>query len=549
VNRSLALLVLVSSLLLPQELWGDGVVIAPTAYAKVQVPDQSALISYDGATERMLIETSFIGAGTNFAWIVPVPTMPEVEVATAGVIPTLQITSRPVVYHNVPHIYGGILALGALVYLFATVRPTKRRTAGDFIACILLALGLGISLSWFVGFFSLLSIVAVGEARQGHSLIIGLALVFLISLFMGGLLLSAGATASSTTTGETVRIHERKIIGNFETAILSSPDGSALMQWLDKNGFRIPTNVTAAVSEYAREKWMFVAARVLRPEDTVVPTAPHPLVFTFKTDKPVYPLRLTGAGHDNCRVELYVFGPKRAAIPGFKVERCEQTSIKPGASSWAFPVRHPQILKLAANAPVFTNLSAQLRAEDMRTDGWISWEPFAKKRPWVFSYQGALIMTANLCMALLGLVAGFCWQKGMKMNRPLILKLTGLTVSTLLCAFLLLPKIEVTTTQMPRAFNKIYHHLLASCIYAAWHEHAQSAKPPFEPTLEWIRKQAEALSNENHHPRLTKENPFTGQPRREQDSPGNYVIRKAASGFEYVFYELDGNEQVIKLFE
>jgi hypothetical protein len=78
-RRTLEIALLAGLLVLVPVVHGDRIVIPPTAFAKVQVPDQSALIAYDRTTERLLIEISFIGAGTNFAWIVPVPSAPEVR--------------------------------------------------------------------------------------------------------------------------------------------------------------------------------------------------------------------------------------------------------------------------------------------------------------------------------------------------------------------------------------------------------------------------------------------------------------------------------------
>ena len=58
-------------LIVPSGAYGDGCIL-PTAIAKVQIPDQRALIHFDNGLETLVIDTSFKGDGTNFAWIVPV---------------------------------------------------------------------------------------------------------------------------------------------------------------------------------------------------------------------------------------------------------------------------------------------------------------------------------------------------------------------------------------------------------------------------------------------------------------------------------------------
>ena len=64
-------------LFLPGTALADGMVIPTIAYpAKITIPDQRALICYTNGTERLVIETRFTGAGTNFAWVVPLPSQP-----------------------------------------------------------------------------------------------------------------------------------------------------------------------------------------------------------------------------------------------------------------------------------------------------------------------------------------------------------------------------------------------------------------------------------------------------------------------------------------
>ena len=52
-------------------LWADGIVIPQVFYPKVEIPNQQALIHFSNGVERLVIETSFLGEGTNFAWVLP----------------------------------------------------------------------------------------------------------------------------------------------------------------------------------------------------------------------------------------------------------------------------------------------------------------------------------------------------------------------------------------------------------------------------------------------------------------------------------------------
>lgn len=61
----------------------DGMVISQVFYPKVEIPNQQALICFSNGVERLVIETSFLGEGTNFAWVVPLPSAPDAALTFA----------------------------------------------------------------------------------------------------------------------------------------------------------------------------------------------------------------------------------------------------------------------------------------------------------------------------------------------------------------------------------------------------------------------------------------------------------------------------------
>lgn len=89
-QRSFRLLLALLAELVSLPVWADGKVFPPVATpAEVTIPDQRALISWANGMERLIIETRLAGSGTNFAWVVPLPSRPTVEPATSGLFPTL----------------------------------------------------------------------------------------------------------------------------------------------------------------------------------------------------------------------------------------------------------------------------------------------------------------------------------------------------------------------------------------------------------------------------------------------------------------------------
>jgi hypothetical protein len=129
------------------------------------------------------------------------------------------------------------------------------------------------------------------------------------------------------TPSQAVSILDWKIVGVFETTTIASHDAKALQAWLSENGFAVPTNAEPVIASYVKDGWVFVATKIRRDKPDNETSTPHPLSFTFKTDKPVYPMRLTGLNSQSLSVDLYVFSDARAAAPHFKVESCTRTSL------------------------------------------------------------------------------------------------------------------------------------------------------------------------------------------------------------------------------
>jgi len=131
---------------------------------------------------------------------------------------------------------------------------------------------------------------------------------FGLSFCLCGMLLPAGTTLSTkglpAASAETISLLDRKIVGVFETTTIASHDANALQTWLSGNGYLMPTNSGPVIASYVRDGWVFVAAKVRRESAASNTDIPHPLSFLFKTEKPVYPMRLTGLGNHSLDVDL-----------------------------------------------------------------------------------------------------------------------------------------------------------------------------------------------------------------------------------------------------
>ena len=199
-NESLSFLLL---LFLPAAALADGMVIPTIAYpAKITIPDQRALICFSNGTERLVIETRFTGSGTNFAWVVPLPSQPVIEEATTGLFPTLQYLFRPEIVHEVPQYWLGILITFGLIYLF---RLLAKYESIVFALCHLI---------FILMFLAALLLPALSSAKRGGM--------------------------ESTSSEQNISILDRKLVGIFETTTISSHDAKALQAWLSENGYLRP---------------------------------------------------------------------------------------------------------------------------------------------------------------------------------------------------------------------------------------------------------------------------------------------------------------------
>lgn len=110
-----------------------------------------------------------------------------------------------------------------------------------------------------------------------------------------------------------VDVVEEQVVGPYATAILSATNATALMDWLDTNGYVFPEGGEEAVNEYIEKQWYFVATRINAvaegTSEVLSEGAIEPIVLSFASNEIIYPLRissLTAANVTPPEVLLYV---------------------------------------------------------------------------------------------------------------------------------------------------------------------------------------------------------------------------------------------------
>ena len=494
--------------------WADGKVMGRMVATSVTTPDQRAMLHFSNGVERLVIETSLVGDGTDFAWLVPLPSEPRIEVVSKGFFRQLAASYEPNLVTSVSDDWVPLVVVGLAVFLVVACWRSK----------------------------SLAEAIAATVA-------ILLATILALAILPSSV--RARTTASSSISAPSVRVLQRTTIGDYATATLASPDGRALLDWLNTNRFHVPANVLPVVSDYAAKGWVFVASRLNRTEAARKRSDLAPLAFTFRTERAVYPLRLTGVDNGPCSVELYVFGDQRAAARGFEVEYCgqpveeqpsrEEVDWKHGVPrEWfgqvnrgGFRFYNDEVRRLAFPAAVTTKLTGTLRPRDMQEDAWIRWQPVREVRPTLHTAEAALSESINW--------AAFAGVPGLLLVFLVAPRLTAKTAGRLAAAVLILvaagafgrlgtarltvvsrePGIGSLSGRWWGMLSAIEHYDL---------ERVQERRPP--PASFGALRQS---LDDYVWPSVR--NIFTGRPLLHEPTPGNVTLRPVPHGVEVYWYD------------
>lgn len=555
------LLLAVASFGTGSRVLADGKVFPSRAEAvEVRMPDQRALLWWSNGVERLVIESRFIGQGTHFAWVVPLPAVPKVEPATSGLFPTLVSLMRPEVIHTPTQWWLLGLFLGGMAWLALTVHADGRMRAMDWCAAVAAGVGfggaehgtlapLGVAVGGTLAF-------AVLRARHGRLKPLEGILLLLVLFLFAGFLLPALATAKAggKGIGQPVEVLDRQVVGVFETTTLSGTNPAAVREWLTTRGYQMPVETEPVIADYLREGWVFVASRVRRDASTTNVTSLHPLSFTFPAREPVYPLRLTGVGNDRLEVDLFVFGSGQAAADGFQVKACRQTQFSPVPSGeishWyvspgILPIAHTGLRVTVPESSVVTRLQGTLSGAQMRRDAVIGWREFKEIRDVRYSLRGAWTSVANwtvngLCLALVVLAP--CFRPTAGPSRKVAGMARWAVLAAVAVSGIWVAALPVSAVSVGRWYSReVDAERQQWAIRHAIREHWDVTSPV---TLDSVRDSIRQglplkLREMNRRP-----------PQyliREEDSPFNYSLRGRSNGVDLLLYDSLGQAEVISL--
>jgi hypothetical protein len=489
------LLTLIAMLTLARLAGADGKVF--THAAPAEIPSQSALIAYDGKVQTLAIETRFVAEGKDFAWVVPLPAVPEIEPGTPGMFASLRAMFLPDI-----------------------ISSTNTPVSLMVVLLILLVLGVWGTLLGAGPIWRIILYFTAG-----------------LSVFGSCLLLPALGVARSAVGGDAVEVVDRTVIGEFELETVRSADADALSEWLRARGFAVPDSARKAVHAYVKDGWVFVAVKLRREFAGADLTAPTPLVFRFPSRSCIYPMRLTGAGASApLDVELYVFADRAATARGFKSVRhstvvvVEDDDHPPPSENSAIRVSHRRVRELVGGSTHATLLRATLRPAQMASDVII--DLGERREHGSVAIGRSALYHAAVCGGLIvssavGTYYLFRRARPGRAHRPWVFvrnsALVGAAVAILVSAAL--PSVQEVRGGRFEFMNATRVRYQLEAIIDDIPEDATDAQ------IGAMMLQAAAADRPNL--RLPK----------HEDSPGNFTVRRVDGGFEVSVYTWRGQER------
>jgi len=482
----------------------DGKFVPPLIEEYPSIPMQRAIIKYRNNVETLIIESTLNGKGQDFAWVIPVPTIPlKIEKMTPGLLETLSLRLRHTIIDNA----NAKLSFSVLGILF-------------YSSCLIL----------------------IFMRREVFIPIFVLSVLVLMGLIMAPNLIRYGAGGPGAGINPKVNILQHNTIGNYEAFLLQSDMDADLNSWLAKRNFKQFENEELhIINDYSKKGWYFIIARLIRENGEI--STPHPILIEFKTDRPVYPMRLSADPDQKMLLDIFFIAEQEGIPENYDLRKIYCDVFIPGGwydlagkllvgrsrlplsdNRHTLPdsgIGHPDHKKIMWDGCVVSRYSGEVSGDQMKQDMLFSLkppEPFAAE---VHSYHGAFVR--GLGYVALTLFIGF-WvllilrrsNSGSKRN----MMIAGLIVLPLICivvqtvSFGLSEKVHVQRLDIHRWD---YHHMRplqdALVDFFAIPQHGS------QPDEELI-----ALFNEKMGP--SARNLFTGEPIKLEDSPGNMIFQR-----------------------
>ncbi len=274
----------------------------------VPVPDGPAEFAINQSAEHIIYEVEegfvtahvliqYAGRPEEFAWIVPVPSVPELSLSPSFGFSLLDRDTRPQISVNTQ----SDCPAQEWTCEYATFPSCNSGGAGCGIAC------------------------SDADSNAG---------------FPGGA--DAGAGFGDAGGGGAVDVLDRQVVGSYETVVFSAGDAGAAVAWLRDEGFIVNETMSPFMQPYADAGMLFLASRLVAGADT---SSIQPLRMKYAADKPMIPLRLTAiAAEPEMTITTYIYGDTHFVPEDFPLATINQEWL---ASDKDGRINYPMVLSRA----------------------------------------------------------------------------------------------------------------------------------------------------------------------------------------------------------
>ena len=491
-------------------IYADGLFIPEARQRIPGIPVQRALISYQNGIETLIIESSLDGEENNYGWIIPIPSEPhKIEELSPGLLKTLSTQIHPKIHDKVVHQH----ALGVRTVI---------------IYAVLMAI---------VSF----SIMLWGAPGFGISSSVCILIIFAIPRFIE----LRGGPGPSSAVRSFVEIKSSQIVGNYEIFILEAQDSLELNNWLDNSNLdRFPENASQIIDDYISDGWYFAVAKLATLADGI--SRPHPVLFEFYTDTPVYPMKLTALSGSTVNLELFVIADEEAIPVNFNIEKqyCDFFDYEDASSFSSYgseikkvfvprnfyamdyerrwyggdsDIAHSDAYEIMWDGCVVTKFVDKISSEEMNEDMYFKFKYPNPSRSDLYTSKGKSEKAFSVSLTIF--MIGF----------PLFAILYRFVISKkkmLIVSKLLLQLYTVSFTAFFCFVGFVLTHLYVGETVEAYY-----LEPDWKQILVMqihdIRLEFDPKKNEDFIKALEDEgvyNPFTKQPMIAEDSPGNILF-------------------------
>ena len=138
--------------------------------------------------------------------------------------------------------------------------------------------------------------------------------------------MSANDSGGSTDLGEGgVNVISSQTVGPYDTVVLQATNAGVLVEWLQEQGYAIPSDLEPVLAPYLAEHQYFVALKLSSDKDA---GDLSPLGMTYCGRAASIPIQLTSvAAIADLPIEVFVLGPSRAVPDNYLHVRINEAAI------------------------------------------------------------------------------------------------------------------------------------------------------------------------------------------------------------------------------